>query len=191
MRTLLIGLVTAGVATATVAGQNPPPRPSSPQTPTTQTQPRTGTDTGPTVTVQGCLMREADVPGLEPNVVERAGVTEDFVVTNAKVVKGSAPESRRGSASSNTMFAIEGLSEDQLEANLNRRVEIDGTIDEDSGMTRDTSRAPVPPRPDPTKPESDPDSRGMKSTTANTAGDLVELQAKTIRTVPGDCPTAR
>src|SRR5690606_40679629 len=72
MRTLLIGLVTAGVATATVAGQNPPPRPSSPQTPTTQTQPRTGTDTGPTVTVQGCLMREADVPGLEPNVVERA-----------------------------------------------------------------------------------------------------------------------
>lgn len=191
MRTLLIGLVTAGVASATVAGQNPPPTPSSPQTPTTQTQPRTDDDPGPTVTVQGCLMREADVPGLEPNVVERAGVTEDFVITSARVIKGRAPAGQGDSASRNTMFEVEGLSENQLEPNLNRRVEIDGTIEEASDMSRDTSRSPVTPRPDPTMPEPERDPRTMTPPTADTAGDLAQLQAKSIRTVPGDCPTAR
>lgn len=191
MRTLLIGLVTAGVASATVAGQNPPPTPSPPQTPTTQTERRADTDSGPTVTVQGCLMREADVPGLESNVIERAGVTEDFVITSAKVLKGRAPEGQGDSASRNTMFEVEGLSENQLEPNLNRRVEIDGTIEEASDRSRDTSRSPVTPRSDPAMPEPDPDPRGMTPSTPNTAGDLAQLQARSIRAVPGDCPTAR
>lgn len=194
MRTLLIGLVSAGFATVTVAGQNPPPSP--PQTPTTQTQPRTGADqrdTGRTVTVQGCLMREADVPGLKPNIVERAGVTEDFVITSAKVIKGSAPAGGSSrSTGPDAMFEVEGLSENQLEPNLNRRVEIDGTLADAKDMTRgDTTRAPVPPKPDPTTPEPTPNPTGMKAPPSNSAADLVQLQAKTIRTVPGDCPTAR
>lgn len=191
MRTLLIGLVTASCAAVTVAAQNPPPMP--PQEPTTQTQPRTGADqrdTGRPVTVQGCLMREADVPGLKPNIAERAGVTEDFVITSAKVVKGSAPAGDSRSTAS-TMFGVEGLSKDQIQSNLNRRVEIDGTIEgKDDRARGDTTRSPVPPRPDPSAPASTPNPSGMKAPT-DTAGDLAQLQAKTIRTVPGDCPTAR
>lgn len=189
MRTLVIGLLSAGFATATVAGQSPPP---TPQTPTAQAQPRTADrmGTGKTVTVQGCLMREADVPGLAPNVAERAGITEDFVLTSARITKGSdtASGSARSTESKPAMFEVEGLSKDQLQSHLNKRVEIDGTIDPDQAARRDTTRAPVPPKPDPTMPAPRPD--GMK-TPASSAGDLIELQAKTIRPVPGDCPTAR
>lgn len=60
----------------------------------TQTTPqsqRQGMDTAATasVTVEGCLVREKDVPGREPNVAERAGVMEDYILTNVKWVKGS------------------------------------------------------------------------------------------------------
>jgi hypothetical protein len=196
MRTLLIGLVSAGLATATIAGQSSP-TPPTPQTPTTQTQPRTAgadrKDAGQPVTVQGCLMREADVPGLAPNVAERAGVTEDFVLTSARVIKGSdtASPSGRSTGSSAAMFEVEGLSKDKLESHVNRRVEIDGTIDDsDQDARGDTTRAPVPPTPDPTMPAPTSNPKGMKAP-ATSAGDLVGLQAKTIRAVPGDCPTAR
>src|SRR4029453_9626260 len=43
-------------------------------------------------TVVGILakhrQREQDVPGRKPNVAERAGVMEDYILTSAKVVKG-------------------------------------------------------------------------------------------------------
>lgn len=142
------------------------------------------------VTVQGCLMREADVPGLKPNIAERAGVTEDFIITSAKIVKGSAPTGDSRSTASK-MFEVEGLSKDQIQSNLNKRVEIDGTIEGKDEMARgDTTRSPVPPRPDPSAPDPTPNPRGMKAP-ADSAGDLAQLQAKNIRTVPGDCPTAR
>jgi hypothetical protein len=192
MRTLLIGLASASFAAVTVAAQNPPPMP--PQEPTTQTQPRTGADprdTGRTVTVEGCLMREADVPGLKPNIAERAGVTEDFVITSAKVIKGSDPAAGESRSTASTMFGVEGLSKNQIESNLNRRVEIDGTIEgKDDRARGDTTRSPVPPRPEPSAPDPTPNPRGMKAP-GDSAGDLAQLQAKAIRTVPGDCPAAR
>jgi hypothetical protein len=36
-------------------------------------------------------MREADVPGRKLNIAERAGIGEDYILTNANVVKSSAP----------------------------------------------------------------------------------------------------
>ena len=36
-------------------------------------------------------MKEADVPGRRPNVAERAGVTEDYILTHIKSVKGTLP----------------------------------------------------------------------------------------------------
>ena len=68
MRRALFGGMIAGALglTVTVAAQNPPSQPP-PRTPTTQDQPRTQAQKA-TVTVEGCVMREADVPGRKPNV---------------------------------------------------------------------------------------------------------------------------
>jgi len=68
MKQHLIPVTLAGALalTATVAGQTPPPTaPSTPQKPAP-------TAAGP-VTVEGCLMREDDVPGRKSNVEERVG----------------------------------------------------------------------------------------------------------------------
>lgn len=36
-------------------------------------------------------MREADVPGRKPNVAERAGIAEDYILTRTKIIKGPRP----------------------------------------------------------------------------------------------------
>ena len=72
MKQYLIPVTLAGALTltATVAGQTPPP-----------TAPATAQKPAPTaagaVTVEGCLMREDDVPRRKSNVAERVGVGEE------------------------------------------------------------------------------------------------------------------
>ena len=82
------GSVLAGALalSAAVAAQNPPAQEPRPQQPATQTQPR-AQDQARAVTVEGCLMREADVPGRRPNVAERAGIGEDYILTSTKIIK--------------------------------------------------------------------------------------------------------
>src|SRR5688500_568095 len=91
MRRYFLGSICgAFVLSATVAAQNAHTQQPQPATPTTQTQPRTSGQ-APMVSVEGCLMREADVPGRRPNVAERAGVAEDYILTSTKMIKGSPP----------------------------------------------------------------------------------------------------
>lgn len=164
-------------------------------------------------------MREADVPGRKPSPVERAGIGEDYLLTDAKVIKGTAPSpgapgaanrpadrpaaggdrpvgidrpgsperpvggdrpeqagapgqinppagsnrpSDRGASASIAMYDVEGLSADQLKANLGKRVQIDGTF-----SNVDRASAPASPN-----------------------ADLVVLRGSTIRTTSGTCPTS-
>lgn len=171
MRHSLLGgaLASAFAMTVAVAAQNPQTQP--PRTPTTQEQPRTQAQ-GQMVTVEGCVMREADVPGRKPNVAERAGIAEDYILTSTKMVKGSAPAATGQARSTQTptgtsgtqgaMYEIEGIDDEQLKQNVGRRVQLDGTFE-----NVDRSRA---------TPE--------RSTPAD---DLVEIRATTIRQVAGDC----
>lgn len=98
------------------------------------------------VTVEGCLWFEADVPGRRPNVAERAAgavgvdVLEDYILTDTKIVKGSAPPSAAAAPQQDrptgtagtaglaieTMYEIEGLDEDVLKQHTGRRVQVDG-----------------------------------------------------------------
>jgi hypothetical protein len=160
MRRALFGGMIAGALglTVTVAAQNPPSQPP-PRTPTTQDQPRTPAQ-GATVTVEGCVMREADVPGRKPNVAERAGVGEDYILTNSKMVRGSLPGATP--ATQNVMFEIEGIDDARLKQNVGRRVQLEGAFE-----NVDRSRA----APEPGTP----------------ADDLVEFRATSIKQVAGDC----
>lgn len=148
---------------AGVAAQTQPPNPQPPQ----QTPPQATADT---VTVEGCLVREQDVPGRKPNVVERQGVLEDYILTSTKIVKGSAPAKRAGEARPETtprgtsgvmpeMYDVKGLDPDKLKTFVGKRVQIDGTFADLE-----------------------------KSATAKPTEDLIDLRGTTIREVPGTCP---
>ncbi|HYB95612.1 MAG TPA: hypothetical protein VEC39_11595 [Vicinamibacterales bacterium] len=154
MRTRLL-TATIGAMTITTAltlsaqtPQNPPSSPQSqPQTqpPADRQRPATDaqrpTDTqrsgatpaqnAQTLTVTGCLRAEKDVPGRTPNVAERAGVGEDYILTNAKMGQGSAT-SGIGVAS---MYEIEGISDTELKKHLNHQVEIVGRLGGVAGAT--------------------------------------------------------
>lgn len=174
MRLYLLGPALAGTLVVTAAAaQYPPTQQPPPRTPTTQDPARTQ-DQGRMVTVEGCLMREADVPGRRPNVAERAGIAEDFILTSTKMIKGSPPagttaQTRPSDTPTGTagmqgpMFEVEGIAEEQLKQHAGRRVQIDGTF-ENVDRAKATPEAGTP------------------------ADDLVEIRGTTIRQVPGECP---
>ena len=165
----LFGCVFAGALafTAAVAAQEPKPYPPADRSPAAQDQART-------VTVEGCLMREADVPGRKPNIAERAGIAEDYILTSTKMVKGKAPatttaQARPGDTPTGTtgmrglMYEVEGIEEDKLKQHAGRRVQIDGTFE-----NVDRAQAPA----------------DRQTPTAA----LVQIRGTALRQVAGECP---
>jgi flagellar basal body L-ring protein FlgH len=115
--------------------QTQPPQPAQPaaqqpadrQTPDTQrpmTDTQRATTAGQTITITGCLQNEKDVAGLKPNPAERAGVTEDYILTNVKMSSSSTVS---GIALA-TRYEIEGIDKTELKKHVNHQVELTGTI---------------------------------------------------------------
>jgi hypothetical protein len=98
--------------------QQPPDRPS----PTATQVPNRATAANATMTITGCLKQEKDVPALKPSGVEKAGITDDYVLTNVKMSPGSSV-SGIGIA---TNYEIEGIAEAELKKHLNHQVELTG-----------------------------------------------------------------
>jgi hypothetical protein len=126
-----------------------------------------------TATVEGCLMNEADVPGRKPNVAERAGIAEDYILTHIKSVKGALPagaaEAKPGTTAGAsgytraTMLEVTGIDDEQLKKLVGRRAQIEGTF-------QNVDRLQAPPE---AKTRTD---------------DLAEIRGTTIRQVSGECP---
>ena len=156
------------VLAVSVAAQAPA---TSSQTPTTQKPTQTPAAPKPqaarpsAVTVEGCLVREADVPGRKPNIAERQGVMEDYILTSTKIVKGSAAEPTRptgtaGTAGPARMYQVKGISDDKLKSLLGKRVQVEGTLADLD---------------EPAKP-----SAGSE--------DIADIQGSSVRQVSGECP---
>jgi hypothetical protein len=142
--------VSVAAQTTAPAGQSQPASPAA-------------TSQAGAVTLEGCLAREDAVPGREPNIVERRGIMEDYILTSTKVVKGSAPASSSaqtdrptGTSGATAMYHVKGLNDDRLKTMVGKRVQVEGTL-------------------------SDLD----KPTPGST--DLPDINATTIRQVTGDC----
>lgn len=133
-------LTTMTVSAMTIAGAltltaQSPQTPSSPQTqpqtqapmdrrpPATDAQ-RTPPASAQTITIVGCLKPESDVPGLKPNVVERAGVTEDYILTDVKM----APSSPVSGLALADKYEVEGIAAAELKKHINHQVELTGTL---------------------------------------------------------------
>lgn len=136
-----LALASAGVVAAqsTATTQDP----NRPQT-GTQQQPSTMAQ-AQTVTLTGCVYKEKDVPGRTPNVAERAGVLEDYILANVeKKASGSetapaAPEATGTSGKQHmqhSMFKLEHADDSKLSALVGKRVEVTGRIDAEHGDTR-------------------------------------------------------
>lgn len=154
------------VAVSTAAQTQPPQTPPPTQTPTTQ-------PSAQMATLEGCLMKEADIPGRKPNVAERAGIAEDYILTHIKAIKGALPagaaEVKPGTPVGTagytraTMFEVTGIDDEQLKKHVGHRVQIDGTF---ANIDRLQAR-----------PE-----------TQTPTDDLAEIRATAIRPVAGQCP---
>jgi hypothetical protein len=120
---------TATIGALTLAGaislsaQTPQTSPSQPQT--DRQRPSTGSTAGEqSVTVTGCVKQEKDVPGRTPNVAERAGIGDDYILTNVKMSSGSST-SGMGLAQ---MYELKGVSEAELKKHVGHQVEVMGRL---------------------------------------------------------------
>jgi glucose/arabinose dehydrogenase len=119
--------------------QNPPAQPPMPPAadraqPSTDVQtPAATSQVSQVITIAGCLKEEQEVAGLKPNVAERAGLTEDYILTNVKM----APSSNVSGIAVAPRYEIEGIAESELKKHLNHQVEITGTITQPTPVAND------------------------------------------------------
>jgi hypothetical protein len=139
-------------------------------------------DPAPTTKLMGCLYKERDVPGREPNIAERAGVLEDYILAeaaeSAPADPAAQPESGAVGTSGTTpaagkMYKVELIADDQLSKFVGKRVEVTGRIDAESDDVSGTSGSAVP------APDKGPGPDQI---------DLPEFEAASIKAMPGACP---
>ena len=170
--------------------QQPPTQPPTTQPPTTQTpaSATASTQTAATTTIQGCVYREQDIPGRSPNVAEKAGVMEDYILVAAPAgmsatagTSGTTPPAAAGTTgtagaamSGIKAYKLEKVADEQLRAVVGKRVEVTGRVDAERGDTA-TGTASTPAR------------------DANVGPDKIELpefEVTSIKEVEGTCPAA-
>jgi hypothetical protein len=99
MKRYIFGSVTAVFCAGTlVAAQAPAPsqQPASPPQGGAQAESRTQAQASTTVT--GCVYRERDVPGRSPNIAERAGVLEDYILAEVRTSPAQGAGSPTGTS---------------------------------------------------------------------------------------------
>ena len=128
MRVKLMTVAFAAAAAMTLNAQTPQSAPT-PQTPPrpSPTVPQDAAKAAQaaanqTLTITGCLKEEKDVPGLKPNAAERAGVTEDYILTDVKM----SPSSSVSGIGVAARYEIEGIAEAELKKHVNHQVELTG-----------------------------------------------------------------
>ena len=146
MNTRLILSGTAAFLCAGIIGSAQiTPQTGRPPQPTTQ-QPRPTASAGPTMTLTGCLYREDSIPGRIPNVAEKAGVLEDYILADATTrdsnrpldrpiaEAGQPPAGATAGLATGRMYKVTKLDDERLKTLVGKRVEITGTIKPDADV---------------------------------------------------------
>jgi hypothetical protein len=170
-RVIFVGALIWGLAAPYAAGQAPKDEPRAPSQATVTVK--------PIVTLTGCLYREEQVPGRTPNVAERAGILEDYILADATIADAQRGKPSSGgstgtsglSPATGSMYKVENVPDERLKALLGKRVEVTGRI-EPEGRNRLGVGGGVTP------------DRGL----GPDALSLPEVEASSIRQVSGTCP---
>lgn len=159
--------------------------PASPQTPTSPQQSQASKPSPSAVTtIVGCVYREADVPGRAPNVAERAGVLEDYILaemspTPAGTPGAGAPPAPTGTSGAaqklGTMYKLEFAEDGKLRALVGKRVEVTGRVDKEAGDSAAT-------------PATSPATSQADKVLGRDRIDLAEFEVSSIRETAGACP---
>jgi hypothetical protein len=180
-------------AAAVITAQSPADRPQQPDAPRTVPQPGAPPAPAPsaaiagqersTTTLVGCLYREDQVPGRSPNVAEKAGVLEDYILADAAMpsaapaqpgaTAGAAGTTCTSTPATGNMYKVENIPDEQLKALVGKRVEVSGRIDAERTETGRPAGGATP-------------DRGLGPDKIN----LPEFEAASIKEVPGVCPSA-
>ena len=182
MAALCAGVAVGAQAPAPGAGQSQDPatpRPQERREAPAMTQPAT-------TTMTGCVYREKDVPGRTPNIAERAGILEDYILADARA---AAPEASPAEPASPTagavgtsgvagqMFKLEHAADDKLSSMVGKRVEVTGRIDREAGDTA-------------ARPENAPAAPERDKNPGPDQIELPEFEVTSIREVAGTCPAS-
>ena len=178
-RVILTSIVAACFTTA-VAAQTP-----SGSQPATSGA-RTSASDKPTTVLTGCVYLEKDVPGRSPNVAERAGVMEDYILAEVRPggaasagssdsTPGATGTSGTMSAKSGTMYKLEKIADERLRAAVGKRVEVTGRLDAEAG---DATGAPA----------STPGTTATDRAIGRDRVDLPEFEVVSMREIAGSCP---
>jgi hypothetical protein len=136
-----------------------------------------------TTTLTGCVYKEADVPGRTPNVAERAGVLEDYILVTSAAspsatagTTGTTPPATAGTTGAATMagkaYKLEQIADERLKAVVGKRVEVTGRVDAEGSATGTSGTA--------TKPDTNPGSPDKI--------ELPEFEVTSLKEVEGTCP---
>jgi len=164
------------VTMATVSAQTPQ---NPPQTPPQTQQPSTSAaQSTATTTVQGCVYKENDIPGRTPNVAEKTGMMEDYIlVVSANPsatagTTGTTPPSAGGMAgaasAAGKAFKLEKIADERLKAVVGKRVEVTGHVDPAAAAATGV------------KPDQNPVSPDKI--------DIPEFEVTALKEVEGTCP---
>ena len=174
IRVSALAVVCSSAVLAAQAGQAQPPQPQS----ATQAKPDASQQP---ITLSGCVYREQDVPGRAPNVAERAGVLEDYIL--AEVTSSPSPSTSpgtagavgtSGAASAGAMYKLELIADEKLRGLVGKRVEVTGRIDAEAGDK-------------PLTPATPPTSQTDRAIGRDRV-DLAEFEVTSIKEVSGTCP---
>ena len=165
----------AGIAQSQAPSPAEQPRPSQ-QPPSPQTEPRATSESAASTTLTGCVYKEKDVPGRSPNVAERAGVMEDYILAEVRPASPSGEPAAVGTSGTTApMYKLEQISDDKLQAVVGKRVEVTGRIDAEAGDAKTTPATP---------PTTSPTDKAI----GRDKIDLPEFEVTNLKEVAGTCP---
>jgi hypothetical protein len=129
------------------------------------------------VTLTGCVYQEKDVPGRAPNLAERAGILEDYILAELSPAEAAKPAGTTGSAVPTTysMYKLEKAADSQLKAMVGKRVEVTGSI---NAKAKDSTGQPSP----------GVETNKTDKIIGHDRIDLPNFEVSSIRAVAGNCP---
>jgi hypothetical protein len=182
------------VSFASVNAQTPQNPPQTPQT--QQQRPAQSMDNQQTTTVTGCVYEEKAIAGRSPNVAERAGVLEDYILVastdrpsaTAGTTGTTPPAGTAGTTGAAAMkhkaFKLEHADDEKLKAMVGKRVEVTGKIDAEAGDMANRRN----PATNPTTPPANPSTPSQDRSIGPDQIELPEFEVTSIREVAGTCP---
>jgi hypothetical protein len=172
-RSIALSLTTIVCSGVLMAAQAPTQQQQPPQTPGTPAAQAT-------TTITGCVYQEKDVPGRSPNLAEKAGILEDYILAEVKPSATTATPgaaATAGTAQFGTMYKLEHADDSKLKAVVGKRVEVTGRVDRESGDSR-------------ARPAETPAPSQADKVMGRDAVDLAEFEVASIKEVPSACPAS-